>query len=221
MIRMYEARDKKDKYWYSLADLEKMYDDEPINYSYVHKRLECPCCGNEVLTCKIDEDFATITSKRNEHKPSCDYFGYKLNQNKVKQLLNNGYSFQDEYFGIIKGQPKVDKAIGRRSIERLLSEDDFMITKLFYGNVVIKSAHSKDETKYKNFSIKAAKGNAITLSFHSQVLKELANEIQFLEQHIDKTLFICFIGSIKQIEEYSNLIIDKPNQIFIKELHCT
>lgn len=219
MIRMYEARDRKDEHWYSLADLEKMYDNEKLNYSYVHKRLECPCCGEEILTCKIDEEIAEITSKRSEHKKTCDYYGFKLNQNKVKQQLNNLDSFEKEYHGVIHGHPETKKAIGRRGIERRLSEDDIMVTKLFYGNVVVKTAHSKDEDKYLNFSIKAPRGNAITLSFQKPVFDSLKAEIEYLTNNIDKTIFICFIGSIKQYDEYYNVVIDKPNQIVIKDLY--
>ncbi len=219
MIRMYEARDRKDEHWYSLADLEKMYDNEKLNYSYVHKRLECPCCGEEILTCKIDEEIAEITSKRSEHKKTCDYYGFKLNQNKVKQQLNSLDSFEKEYHGVIHGHPETKKAIGRRGIERRLSEDDIMVTKLFYGNVVVKTAHSKDEDKYLNFSIKAPRGNAITLSFQKPVFDSLKAEIEYLTNNIDKTIFICFIGSIKQYDEYYNVVIDKPNQIVIKDLY--
>ncbi len=219
MIRMYEARDRKDEHWYSLADLEKMYDNEKVNYSYVHKRLECPCCGEEILTCKIDEEIAEITSKRSEHKKTCDYYGFKLNQNKVKQQLNSLDSFEKEYHGVIHGHPETKKAIGRRGIERKLSEDDIMVTKLFYGNVVVKTAHSKDEDKYLNFSIKAPRGNAITLSFQKPVFDSLKPEIEHLMNNIDKTIFICFIGSIKQYDEYYNVVIDKPNQIVIKDLY--
>lgn len=219
MIRMYEARDRKDGYWYSLENLEKMYDNEPVNYSYVHKRLECPCCGEEVLTCKIDDEIAEITSKRSEHKSTCDYYGFKLNQNKVKQKLNNLDDFSKEYHGVIHGHPETKKAIGRRGIERKLSEDDIMVTKLFYGNVVIKTAHSKDEEKYLNFSIKAPKGDAITLSFQKPVFESLKPEIDYLLNNIDKTAFICFIGSIKQYDEYYNVVIDKPNQVVIKDLY--
>ncbi len=219
MIRMYEARDRKDEHWYSLADLEKMYDNEKLNYSYVHKRLECPCCGEEILTCKIDEEIAEITSKRSEHKKTCDYYGFKLNQNKVKQQLNNLDSFEKEYHGVIHGHPETKKAIGRRGIERRLSEDDIMVTKLFYGNVVVKTAHSKDEDKYLNFSIKAPRGNAITLSFQKPVFDSLKAEIEYLTNNIDKSIFVCFIGSIKQYDEYYNVVIDKPNQIVIKDLY--
>lgn len=219
MIRMYEARDRKDEYWYSLENLEKMHDHEPVNYSYVHKRLQCPCCGEEILTCKIDEEIAEITSKRSEHKKNCDYYGFKLSQNKVKQQLNGDYSFEKEYHGVIHGHPETNKAIGRRGIERKLSEDDIMITKLFYGNVVIKTAHSKDESKYINFSVKAPMGDAITLSFQKPVFEQLKAEIDYLNTNIDKSVYICFIGSIKQYDEYYNLVIDKPNQIVIKDLY--
>lgn len=216
---MYEARDRKDSHWYSLELLEKMYDNEPVNYSYVHKRLECPCCGEEILKCKIDEEFAEITSKRSEHKKTCDYYGFKLNQNKVKQQLNNGYDFIKEYHGIIHGHPETQKAIGRRGIERRLSEDDFMVTKMFYGNVVIKTAHSKDESKYVNFSVKAPRGDAITLSFQQPVFESLKAEIEFLTNNVDKTIFIAFIGSINKYDEYFNIVIDKPCQIIIKDLY--
>lgn len=219
MIRMYEARDRKDGYWYSLEQLEKMYDNEKVNYSYVHKRLECPCCGNQIVKCKIDEEHAELTSQRSEHKITCDYFGFKLNQTKVKQSLNSGYDFSKEYHGIIHGHPETNKAIGRRGIERRLSEDDIMVTKMFYGNVVVKTAHSKDETKYLNFSVKAPRGDAITLSFQQPVFAALKPELDYLTVNIDKTLFICFIGSLKKIDGYYNLVIDKPNQIVIKDLY--
>ncbi len=219
MIKMYEARDRKDEHWYSLEMLEKMYDNEPVNYSYVHKRLQCPCCGEEILTCKIDEEFAEITSKRSEHKKNCDYYGFKLSQNKVKQQLNSGDMFEKEYHGLIHGHPETKKAIGRRGIERRLSEDDIMITKMFYGNVVIKTAHSKDESKYINFSVKAPRGEAITLSFQQPVFESLKSEIDYLNQNLDKSIFIAFIGSIKQYDEYFNVVIDKPNQLVIKDLY--
>ncbi|WOO86480.1 hypothetical protein RZE82_05045 [Mollicutes bacterium LVI A0039] len=219
MIRMYEARDRKDKYWYSLDNLEKMHDNDALNYSYVHKRLECPCCENQVLTCKIDEEFAEILSKRSEHKKTCDYYGFKLSQNKVKQQLNSLDGFTKEYHGVIHGHPETDKAIGRRGIERRLTEDDLLVTKMFYGNAVIKTAHSRDEEKYLNFSVKAPKGDAITLSFQKSVFDSLKPEIDYLNANLDKELFICFIGSIKKNEKYFNLIIDKPNQIVIKDLY--
>lgn len=221
MIRMYEARDRKDGYWYSLQQLEKMYDNEKVNYSYVHKRLECPCCGNEVLKCNIDEEVADLTSKRSDHKKTCDYYGFKLNQNKVKQSLNAGYDFHKEYHGIFHGHPETQKAIGRRGIERRLSEDDIMVTKMFYGNVVIKTAHSKDESKYINFSVKAPRGDAITLSFQQPVFAPLKAELDYLTANLDKSLFIAFIGSIKKVDDYYNLVIDKPNQLMIKDLYLS
>lgn len=218
MIRMYEARDSKDQFWYSLEDLEKMHDDEPINYSYVHKRLECPCCGEKIVTAKIDDQFAEITSKRNLHRKNCDYFGFKLNQTKVKQLVNSDYDFRKEYHGVIHGHPETNKAIGRRGINRRFSEDDIMVTKLFYGNVIIKSAYSKDESKYINFSVKAKRGDALTLSFDKVVFDSLKTEIDYLNSHIDQELFICVIGSIKKYDSYHNLVIKKANQIVIKDI---
>lgn len=219
MIKMYEARDRKDGYWYSLLDLENMHDYEPVNYSYVHKRLQCPCCEQQILTCTIDDDQALITSKRSKHLKTCDYYGFKLNQNKVKQLLNQGYSFKKEYHGIIHGHPETNKAIGRRSIERKLSEDDILVTKMFYGNVIVKTAHSKDEGKYLNFSIKSPKGDAITLSFQMACFTPLKEEIKYLQDNLDKTVFILFIGSIKKHEEYYNVVIDKHNQLVVKDLY--
>lgn len=219
MIRMYEARDRKDKHWYSLENLERMHDEDKVNYSYVHKRLECPCCELEILTCKIDDEVAEITSKRSEHKKTCDYYGFKLNQTKVKKQLNSLDGFEKEYHGIIHGHPETDKVIGRRNIERRLCEDDFMVTKLFYGNAVIKTAHSKDEEKYVNFSVKAPRGEAITLSFQKPVFESLAPEIEYLRTNIDQTSFLCFIGSINKYDEYNNIVIDKPNQIVIKDLY--
>lgn len=219
MMKMYEARDRKDKYWYSLEDLEKMYDHDHLNYSYVHKRLECPSCGEEILTCKIDDDVALITSKRNEHRKNCDYYGFKLSQNKVKQQLNSNYDFQKEYHGILHGHPETNKAIGRRSIERKLSEDDIFVTKLFYGNVIVKESYTKDESKYLNYSLKAPKGDAITISFQQSAFESLKDEIKYLNESIDKQVFVCIIGSIKQVDEYFNLVIDKPNQIIIKDLY--
>ncbi len=218
MIKMYEARDSKDNYWYSLTDLEQMYDEEQVNYSFVHKRLVCPCCGHARLTCSINDDTAILTSMRKDHLLTCDYYGFKLNQNKVKKQLNNLQSFDHEYCLIFNNQQFPQKAIARKSIERKFSEDDILITKLFYGTVTIKSAHSKDKSKYINFSLKARKGQALTISFQAIVFTSLKNEIDFLNNNIDSDVTIAIIGSIKQTYDYYNLVIDKPNQIAIKSL---
>lgn len=219
MIKMYEVRDRKDGYWYSIDDMIKMYDDEPVNYSYVHKRLECPCCGEQILKCHIDKDDAYIESKRSKHKSTCDYYGFNLNQNKVKQRLNSGDDFTKEFHGIIHGHPETKKAVPRRGIERRLSEDDIHITKIFYGNVLIKPAYSKDETKYINFSVKAPKGDAITISFQQKCFAALKDEIEYLNSNIDKQIFILFIGSITEVGEYKNIVIRNKNQFCIKDLY--
>ncbi len=216
MVKMYEARDSKDDYWYSLDDLCDMYEDEPVNYSYVHKRLECPCCKEKVVNCHIDEENEVLESKRNLHKENCDYYGFKLNQTKVKQKLNKLDSFSEEYAGIFSGKPVTKKAIGRRNIERKLSDDDFYVVKMFYGNVIVKTAHTKDEDRYLNFSIKAPKGDAITLSFQKNVFEDLVKEIEFLKANIDENIEIAVIGTITENDEYKNMVIDKCNQVRIK-----
>ncbi len=217
MIKMYEARDSKDGYWYSLDDLCNMYDDEPVNYSYVHKRLECPCCGEKIIKCEIDDEQEILESKRNLHQKNCDYYGFKLNQTKVKQKLNKLDPFTEEYMGVFNKKPVTNKAIGRRCIERRLSDDDFYVVKMFYGSVIVKTAHSKDEDKYVNFSIKAPKGDAITLSFQKCVFASLASEIEYLKSMIDENVEIAVIGSLTENGEYKNVVIDKENQIKINK----
>ncbi len=219
MIRMYEARDSKDKNWYSFDNLIDMYDEDPINYKYVSQRLECPCCGEKIVTCKIDDDSSELFSKRSEHKKNCDYYGFKLSQNKVKQQLNSDYDFAKEYHGVIHGHPETNKAIGRRNIERLLSDDDFMVTKMFYGQVQIRTAHSKDEERYINYSVKAPKGDAITLSFQKSVFESLEQEMLFLKGNVNKECYILFIGSINKYDDYRNIVIERPNQLVIRELY--
>ncbi len=216
MIKMYEVVDSKDGNWYSLDDMIEMYDNQPTNYHYVHTRLKCPSCGERIITCHISEDDAYIESKRALHKKKCDFYGFKLNQNKIKKRLNEGDPFASEYQALIANEPITNKAIGRKSINRRLCEDDIFVYKLFYGQVLVKTAYTKDGTKYKNFSIKAPKGNAITLSFQAAVFSDLAPHINFLENNIDKVIDIYFIASIKQIDDYYNAVIDKKSQIIIK-----
>ncbi len=217
MIKMFEARDSKDGYWYSLDDLCDMYEDEPVNYSYVHKRLACPCCGEKIVNCQIDDEHEVLESKRNLHQKNCDYYGFKLNQTKVKQKLNKLDPFADEYNGVFSGKPITKKAIARRCVERRLSDDDFYVVKLFYGKVIVKTSHSKDEAKYLNFSIKSPKGDAITLSFQKCVFEKLANEIEYLKNNIDNEIEIAVIGTLTENGEYKNIVIDKENQVKIKK----
>ena len=123
MTQMYEVMDYKDKNIYSLDEMIDMYDNDKLNYSFVSKRICCPCCELKITDIKIDDESASIRSKRSEHKPDCDYYGLKISQNDIKKMIKNKekFDFENKY-------PK--KRLPQKSIERKLTEDDFDITKL-------------------------------------------------------------------------------------------
>lgn len=208
MIKMYEVRDSKDGNLYSLVDMVDMYDEEPVNYSYVSKRLECPHCGKKNIRIRITDDFASITSRREQHEVLCDYYPVNINQRQIKKLISDKVDFSN-YFDDFRN--KAPKQIPRKSLERLLAADDFDVYKLFYGQVVLKTAHSKDESRYVNYSIKAPKGDIINLTFKGPLIAQMASTIEVLDAQINKTIDVMFIGLIKEVDTYNNVIIEHPS----------
>ncbi len=204
MIRMFEVRDSKDQNLYSLDDMVEMYDDEPVNYSYVSKRLCCPHCGEKNIKIQIDDKFERISSTRTSHKKWCDYYGNKIPQKKIKSLITDPLKIMN----IMSNNELDGKYFPKRNIERYLSADDFEIYKIFYGQVVVKTAYSKDESRYKNYSLKAPKGEAINISFNSDIFKDAEKIIKQLDKLIDQTVEIKFIASLYDYDDYVNAKIE-------------
>ena len=84
---VYELINYKDKNIYSLDEMIDMYDNDKLNYSFVSKRICCPCCELKINEIKIDDETASIKSKRSEHEPNCDYYGLKISQNDIKKMI--------------------------------------------------------------------------------------------------------------------------------------
>lgn len=216
MIKIYEVRDRKDEKVYSLNQMINMYDNEKTNYSYVSHRLVCPSCGKREVKIQIDEDVAYITTKRTNHRRNCDYYGFKMQQSEIKKRLQLD-KLQVEINEILNDDNHVKKPLPRKCIERPLTTDDFDAYKVFYGNVVIKKAYSKDEEKYLNYSIKAPLGDIIGLSIEAKNFKPMAEIINMFEQNIDETLNIYILGKIKEVSKYNNLIIEDVELIKFKK----
>ncbi len=204
MIRMFEVRDSKDENLYSLDDMVEMYDEEPVNYSYVSKRLCCPHCGEKNIKIQIDENFERISSSRMSHKKWCDYYGHKIPQKKIKKIVTDPLKVME----VLMNGEIDSKIFPKRSIERYLSADDFEIYKIFYGDVVIKTAYSKDESRYKNYSLKAPKGEIINISFNSDIFKESEQLIKKLDQNINNTVRVKFIANLYDYDDYVNAKIE-------------
>jgi len=209
MTQMYEVMDYKDKNIYSLDEMIDMYDNDKLNYSFVSKRICCPCCELKITDIKIDDESASIRSKRSEHKPDCDYYGLKISQNDIKKMIKNKekFDFENKY-------PK--KRLPQKSIERKLTEDDFDVYKLFYGRVMLKSAHSKDETRYKNYSIKALKGDVIGISITSGLFISGKEIIKKLDNNFEKEVDVKFLGIITKNDKYNNMVLKHFELIEIK-----
>ncbi len=204
MIKMYEVRDSKDNNLYSLEEMVEMYEDEPVNYSYVSRRLCCPHCLKKKINIQIDDYFERITSKRSDHLPWCDYYGQKLSQREIKKLLVDDGKITD----VFAGKSINNKVFPKRNIERYLSADDFDVYKLFYGIVSIREAYSKDDSKYKNFALKAPKGEIINISFPKELLAKNEDLIMRIEENIGGTFEIKFIANLYEIDDYVNATIE-------------
>ncbi len=207
MIKMYEVRDSKDSNLYSLEEMVEMFEDEPVNYSYVSRRLCCPHCLEKNVKIQIDDYFERITSKKNEHLPWCDYYGQKLSQREIKKLLTDESKISD----VFNEKMINNKVFPKRNIERYLSADDFGIVKLFYGTVSIREAYSKNESKYKNFAIKAPKGEIINISFSKEFIKNNQDLIMQIENNLNETFEIKFIANLYEIDDYVNATIEHEN----------
>ncbi len=214
MIKMNEVRDSKDDNLYSLEEMIEMYEDEPVNYSYVSRRLCCPHCRKKVVKIKIDEFFERITSNEQDHHPWCDYYNPHLSQRDIKKVINDPVALKD----LFKFKNNGEKQIPRRNIERYLSADDFEIWKIFYGTVTIRTAHSKDETKYKNFAIKAPKGEIINLTFNQEVIKNGAELINTIETNLHQQFKVKFITKLVEVDEYVNGIITDKEHFVIEKI---
>lgn len=214
MIRMFEVRDSKDENLYSLDEMVQMYEEEPVNYSYVSKRLCCPHCGEKNLKIQIDDNFERISSRRLSHKKWCDYYGQKISQKEIKKLIQDPLKIMQ----IMQNNKIEEKYFPKRNIERYLSADDFEIYKIFYGDVIVKTAYSKDESRYKNYSIKAPKGEAIGISFSSEIFESAAAIIKQLDDNVDKTVKIKFIANLYDINDYVNAKIEASHLIKIEQI---
>ncbi len=214
MIKMDEVRDSKDDNLYSLEEMVEMYEDEPVNYSYVSRRLCCPHCRKKVIKIKINEFFERITSNEQDHHQWCDYYNPRLSQRDIKKIINDSLALKAAFNFKNNGE----KQIPRRNIERYLSADDFEVWKIFYGTVTIRTAHSKDETKYKNFAIKAPKGEIINLTFNQDVIKNDSELIKTIEDNLNQQFKIKFITRLVEVDEYVNGIIIDKDHFVIEEI---
>ena len=217
MIKMYEVMDFKDKNIYSLDDMIDMYDDDHLNFSFVSKRLACPCCNVKNIIINITDDAATIRSKRNTHEIWCDYFGLKFQQSFIKKELKKGNDFKKEFDDIYNKKFKLEKRLPKKSLERLFTEDDIDVIKVFYGNVSVKNAHSKDATRYVNFSIKAPKGDILNLTITRNAFIHAKELVKELNKALDKNLDIYLMGKIVKKDGYNNMTIEHSSMIRIKK----
>lgn len=218
MINMFEVMDSKDRNIYSLDEMIDMYDDDEVNYSYVHKRLCCPCCNRRNIQIKFTDQTASIKSKRSSHDITCDYYGYTESQVNIKKKLKAGTSFEED---MLEVQNKINtklKRVPKKSIERLLCDDDYNIYKIFYGNVIIKKAYSKDETKYLNYSLKSKRGDIIIVSIQRHLFVHMQSTLLFLEKNIDHEINIVFLGVLKEVERYNNLELEHSSLLMVKEI---
>ncbi len=207
MIFMYEVMDKKDGNIYSYDQMVKMYDEEKTNYSYVHKRLVCPCCQRSVIAISINDDEAVIKSKRMNHRNDCDYYGFKITQQQIKQRIRNKIGFDD-----IK--PSDKKKMPKKCVERRFSEDDIDMYKKYYGHVFVKKAYSKDESRYINFSFKAKRGDAFVISFSTEH-KDVVNKLETL---IDQEIYLSIIGQLREVDGYYNINLKHISLFNIEEV---
>lgn len=211
MIKMLEIMDSKDSNIYSLDEMIKMYDQDELNYSFVSKRLCCPCCFSKEIIIKIDQEVAYIRSKRDSHEKGCDYYGLFVSQNFIKKQLKTGTGFE------LNLDLKIEeKYLPRKNIERLLTEDDFGVYKIFYGRVVLKSAYTKDKTKYLNYSFKSKRGDVISFTIKSNLYPRTIELVQQLNDSIDKEINIMMLGIINEVEAYNNFILEHDKMIIIK-----
>lgn len=216
MIKIYEVMDRKDSNIYSLNQMINMHDNEKLNYSYVSHRLVCPSCGKREVKIVIDESSAYITTKRMHHRRNCDYYGFKMSQGEIKKRLKTD-KLQVEINEILNDDNHVKKPLPRKNIERPLTFDDFDAYKVFYGNVVIKKAYSKDEEKYLNYSIKASRGDIIGVTIEAKNFKRMSEVINLFETNIDNTLNLYILASMREVNKYNNLIIEDPEFIKVKD----
>lgn len=214
MIRMFEVRDSKDENLYSLDEMVEMYDEEPVNYSYVSKRLCCPHCGEKNIKIQIDENFERISSKRMSHQTWCDYYGQKIPQKALKKIIADPLKMLE----VMQSNVINGKYFPKRSIERYLSADDFEIYKLFYGDVVVKTAYSKDESRYKNYSLKAPKGEAINISFNSDIFTSAAKVIETLDANINNIVSLKFVANLYDYDDYVNAKIEGAHLFKIEKV---
>lgn len=208
MVYMYEVMDMKDGNIYSYDQMVEMYDQDHLNYSYVSKRLCCPCCKNEVIEISINDQDAIIKSKRMLHKTYCDYYGFKVSQQDMKKRIKNKIGFTD----LLNNETK--KVIPKKGIVRPFTEDDLDMLKLFYGPVIIKPAHSKDESRYRNFSFKAKRGDSFVVSFVNKT--DNLENIEYLEDNIDKEVNIKIIAKLTKSDKYYNMLL-AHHSLFIKQ----
>lgn len=212
---MLEVMDSKDQNIYSLAQMIEMYDYDKVNYSYVSKRLCCPCCHKKIVSININKEIAIIYAKESMHDKSCDYFGFKMSQVDIKKRIRNGEGFANEILDIKNSEYKIKRNIPKKSITRPLLADDYDIYKLFYGNVIVKKAHSKDESEYLNFAFKAPLGDIVTFSIKAKHFKEMASTIAYLNSHIDQEISIYLFGVLKKVDTYNNIELIHPALFYI------
>jgi hypothetical protein len=217
MVTMYEVRDSKDKNIYSLDEMIEMYDHDEVNYSYVSKRLECPSCGAKNIKINITDNMSVIRSDRDSHDPSCDYYGIKLKQSFIKKELKKQNHFINEFNDIYNNNFNGDKRLPKKSIERKLTEDDYDVIKVFYGKVSVKNAHSKDVSRYINFSLKAPKGDIINLTITRNAFIHAKDLVKELNKALEHNLDVYLMGKIVNVNGYNNITIEHSSMIKIKK----
>lgn len=216
MFKIYEAMDAKDNNIYSLEALIFMHDEDYLNYSYVSKRLCCPCCLQKSLVVNINDHVAFLKTDHLGHEDWCDYYGIKVKQSMIKKELKKGNVFEKEFLDVINNTSNKPTRLPKKNIERSLCADDFDVYKIFYGNVIIKKAHSKDKKKYLNYSLKAPKGDIINITISANVINHAQKIILELEKTIDKMVYVYLMGKIIKKDNYYNMVIDHSMMIKIK-----
>lgn len=205
MMKMFEVMDNKDQKVYLLNEMADMYDDEESeDYDFISRRLVCPSCKVKISDIIIDEESEIIRLKKKDHLFGCDYYGFKINQVKLKKDLAARVNLLE----LAKNEGKnTKKFFPKKCIERKISLDDIDMIKYFYGTVTLREAHSKDGSRYVNFSMKAPKGDIITISFQGAAIKAMQKDLELFNNNLGLEIEVKLIAKMVEVSDYFNVII--------------
>lgn len=216
MISLEEVFNSKTNKYYTLDQVLDLYDDNKDGYKSIENFFCCPSCNSDKLTISINDELGNIKCSEKDHLKSCDYYGFKLSQKKIKERIKNKIGFDAEFDDIIDETYELKKSLPKKSLMRNFVPSDYNVYKLFYGDVIIKKAYSKDEEKYLNYSLKAYYGDPVVITIQKKHFKKLENVINKLENNIDEYVTIYFLGIMNQVDEYNNLLIEHDSLLRIR-----